>query len=65
MDFPFELDLKYKILQVYIETTDQQFFTEDNIAALIRQGEFNFIAKANWKFEKHSTAADDILNHRR
>jgi hypothetical protein len=47
VDFPFELDLKYKILQVYIETTDQQFFTEDNIAALIRQGEFNFIAKAN------------------
>jgi len=64
VDFPFELDLICKILQLNLETTNNQFVAKDNISALISQGEFNLIAEANRKFEKQTVAADDILNHR-
>lgn len=64
MDFPFELDLICKILQLNFETTNQHFFAKHNISALIGQCEFNLIAEANRKFEKHTAAAYDILNHR-
>jgi hypothetical protein len=64
VDFPFELDLICKILQLNLETTNQHFVAKDNISALISQCEFNLIAEANRKFEKHTVAADDILNHR-
>lgn len=64
VDFPFELDLICKILQLNLQTTNQHFVAKDNISALIRQGEINLIAETNRKFEKHTATADDILNHR-
>jgi hypothetical protein len=62
--FPFELDLICKILQLNLQTTNQHLVAKDNISALIRQGELNLFAETNRKFEKHTAAADDILNHR-